>query len=68
MDRDTQRQLLPHYVAVVVLTVLALTVTRELSDGGWVNLLVVVVVVLTYPTVVRVLGVEPDAWGDDQTE
>lgn len=69
MNTKRQKQLIPHYVAVVVLTVVTLGVVQELAGGGWINLLAVVVVVLTYPTLVRLLGVEPAAWsGDDGSD
>lgn len=66
MDWARQRELLPHYAAVVVLTVLLLGGARALLGQvePWVDLLGVVVVVLTYPSVVRFLGVAPSGWDD----
>jgi hypothetical protein len=64
-DTSKQKQLLPHYIAVLVLTVAALAVVSALPVSRWFNLVAVVLVVLTYPTLVRLLGVEPDAWQAD---
>jgi hypothetical protein len=67
MDLRSQKQLIPHYVAVVILLVAALSGLRELLGAGrvWIRLVVVACVVLTYPTVVRLLGIEPDVWQSD---
>lgn len=64
MDLDRQRSLLPHYVAIVVSVVVVLAGLRAVFGNlqAWINLLAVVVVVLAYPSVVRALGVEPEAW------
>jgi len=65
MDTDHQKQLLPHYLAVFVLTLATLAVVRTLFSADWAALLAVLFVVLSYPTLVRLLGVEPDAWRGD---
>lgn len=64
MDLAGQRELLPHYVAILasILVVLgglqiALGDVGPLIAGG-----AVVSVVLLYPTVVRTLGLEPGSW------
>lgn len=64
MDVDRQRSLLPHYVAIVVSVVVVLVGLRAVFGPlqTWINVLAVVVVVLSYPSVVRALGVEPDVW------
>lgn len=69
MNTSKQRQLLPHYLAVVALVVVALAAVRALPVSRWFNLVAVLLVVLSYPTIVRLLGVEPDAWqAGDETE
>jgi len=66
MDLDRQRSLLPHYLAIVVAVVVVLAGLRAVFGNlqAWANVLAVVVVVLAYPSVVRALGVEPDAWDE----
>jgi len=64
MDLTGQRDLIPHYVAVVVLVGAAVVGLRNLSDSVpiWLDLLAVVVVVLGYPSLARWLDIAPDAW------
>ncbi|MFT4922207.1 MAG: hypothetical protein ACI8XM_001420 [Haloarculaceae archaeon] len=66
MDMNRQRELLPHYLAILCLVILVLAAIRlTLGDVGLPgNLAGVVVVVLLYPTVVRALGVAPSRWDD----
>lgn len=64
MDRDRLIELVPHYVAMLVLAYLTLAVVRAaVGDlGFWVELAVITVIVFAYrPAVVR-LGFGPDAW------
>jgi len=64
VDLGTQRELLPHYVVVLVVVLLALAGVRAAlgTVNPLVNLAVVVVVILVYPSIVQVLGVAPAAW------
>lgn len=64
MNLERHRGLLPHYVANLVLVLLGVSALRAVAGdvGIAVELVVVVVVVLAYPTLVRWLGVAPDAW------
>lgn len=64
MDLAGQRDLLPHYVAVVVLVGAAVAGLRSLfaSVPVWLDLLAVVVVVLGYPSLARWLDIAPAAW------
>jgi len=68
MDWNRFTELLPHYLANLVLVVLAITALRRFAGdlGFVVELGVVVVVVLAYPTIVRALGVTPSAWDDPE--
>lgn len=61
-------ELVPHYLAVTLAIVAAVGATRVATGGlGFaVELAVVVVVVLLYPTVARTLGVAPAAWETDE--
>ncbi|PSQ31837.1 hypothetical protein BRD06_00750 [Halobacteriales archaeon QS_9_67_15] len=61
MDLSGQRELLPHYLAVAAVASTAAVLARS-AGGNWVALVSVLVVVLSYPTVVRALNVAPEAW------
>lgn len=64
MDFDRLRELVPHYVAMLLLVFLGLAVIRALVGdvGFWVELVVIFVIVFAYrPAVVR-LGVAPSQW------
>mgnify|MGYP000324187429 FL=1 len=68
MDWNRFVELLPHYLANLVLVVLAITALRRFAGdlGFVVELGVVIVVVLLYPTIVRALGVPPSAWDEPE--
>lgn len=56
--------LVPHYIANLIMVLAVIAVLRAVAgDVGFViELVVVVAVVLVYPTLVRWLGVEPESW------
>lgn len=64
MDFGRQRNLLPHYVAILASVVIVLVSTRLAVGkvGAPVNLGLTVAVVLAYPTAVRLLGLAPRDW------
>ena len=64
MDIGRQRELLPHYVAILVAVVAVLGGIRlAVGDvGAPANLGLTVVVVLAYPPIVRLLGLAPQHW------
>jgi len=64
MDRDQLLELVPHYVALVVLLLLALTAVRVLVGdvGLWVELVIAFVVAVAYRPLVARLGYAPSAW------
>jgi len=64
MDRDQLLELVPHYVVLVVLLLLALTAVRVLVGdvGLWVELLIAFVVAVAYRPLVARLGYAPGAW------
>lgn len=64
MDGSRQVALLPHYGAIVVLTAAVLWAVQVLLGeiSLPVGLLSVAVLVLAYPSVVRALGLAPEAW------
>jgi len=66
MDWHRHLELAPHYLANLVLVLLAVGALRRVAGdpGIAVELVAVVAVVLAYPSVVRRFGVAPSAWED----
>lgn len=64
MDIDGLKELVPHYVALMILVFLVLTVVQLAVGeiGFWVELAIVLVVVFTYRPLVVKLGVAPSSW------
>lgn len=65
MDKKNRLiELLPHYLALLILIFLVLAIVRAaVGDlGFWIELAIVIAVGLGYPTLVRVLGIAPSAW------
>lgn len=67
VDRADLVELAPHYVAMLLLTFLALGAVRSAIPGlsFWQEFVVVLVVVFLYRPVVQRLGVGPSAWETD---
>lgn len=68
MDRDQLIELVPHYVAMLLLVFGTLTVVRTIAGdiGFWAELIIVVVVVVAYRPLVRQFDVEPSAWREQR--
>lgn len=66
MNRNHLLELVPHYIASLLLILATITAIRVFVDnfGIVVELPIVVAVVLAYPTIVRWLGISPAAWED----
>ncbi|MFB6086401.1 MAG: hypothetical protein ABEJ84_06295 [Halodesulfurarchaeum sp.] len=66
MNWDTLRELLPHYLALIIILTALLTGMTLFWPGGepslWVQIGVAVILGLAYPTAVRYLGFAPSAW------
>jgi len=64
MDRQQLLELVPHYLAMLVLVMLVVGGVRAtVGDlGFWPEFAIIAVVVFLYRPVVRYLGVEPSAW------
>lgn len=64
VDTDRLVEVVPHYVAMLVLVFLVLGVLRtavgELSF--WIELVIVLVIAIGYQTLVKRLGVAPASW------
>lgn len=56
--------LLPHYLAMIAMVFGVLLVIQELYGGlgFWASFAIALAVAAIYPTLVRRLGVAPDAW------
>jgi hypothetical protein len=65
VDRSDLVELAPHYVAMLALTVVALTAVRGfVALSFWQEFLVIVPVVFLYRPLVDRLGVAPSAWSE----
>lgn len=64
MDRDQLIELVPHYVAMLLLVFGTLAVVRSFVGdiGFWAELIIVLVVVVAYRPIVKQLDMEPSAW------
>jgi hypothetical protein len=64
VDTETLREVVPHYVAMLVVALLVLSVARTVVGelGFWLELAVGFAVVATYRIVVGRLGYLPDSW------
>lgn len=64
MDTDRLIEVAPHYLAMLLLAFLVLTVIRSVADGigFWVEFAVVMVTVFAYRPIVMRLGIGPGAW------
>ncbi|MCU4719651.1 hypothetical protein [Halapricum hydrolyticum] len=64
MDREQLIELVPHYVAMLILVFLTLTVISVAVGeiGFWAELALIVVVVFAYRPIVVKLGIGPSAW------
>jgi len=64
MDIDGLKQLAPHYVAVLILVFLVLTVVQVVAGevGFWIELPIILVVVFAYRLIVVRLDVAPNGW------
>jgi hypothetical protein len=64
MDTETLLELVPHYVAMVILVYLVLAVVRLVAGpvGFVVELVVIAAVVVAYRPLVRYVGLEPGIW------
>jgi cytochrome b subunit of formate dehydrogenase len=66
MDWDSIKELLPHYVALIVILTVLLTGLQLYWPGGepsiWIQIGVAVVLGRAYPMAVRYAGFAPSAW------
>lgn len=64
MDRDDLVEITPHYVAILLLVFLVLSVVGPLLGdvSFWLELVIILVIAFLYRFVVVRLGVAPTAW------
>lgn len=68
VDRGELVELVPHYLAMLLLTFLALGIVRSVTSIGlWQEFLVVIVVVFLYRPLVQRLGLGPSAWEREES-
>jgi len=68
MNRDELVELVPHYVALLVVMFLILGVLRAAIPGlaFWAEVIVIFVIVVAYRMAVKRLGYAPSAWEVDR--
>jgi len=64
MNRSELAELVPHYVALLVVMFLILSVVRAVVPGlsFWIEVVIIFVIVVAYRAVVERLGYAPAAW------
>jgi hypothetical protein len=64
MDTDQLKELVPHYVAMLVLVFLVLGIVQAIVGevGFWVELGIIVVAAAAYRPLVTRLGIGPSSW------
>lgn len=64
MDTDRLLELVPHYVAMLLLVFLVLGVVRTLVGdvGFWIELAIIFALVFLYRPAVQLLDIAPSAW------
>lgn len=64
MDKSALLELVPHYLAMLLLVFLVLGIVRGAVGylGFWVELLIIAVVVFSYRPIVQQLGYAPSMW------
>lgn len=64
MDKEHVIEVVPHYIALVLVLLLVLTVVRALIGemSFWIELVIVLVVAFVYRPVVQRLGIAPSTW------
>lgn len=68
MDKNQLVKLVPHYIAMLLLVFLVLSVVRTAAGeiGFWIELAIVVVIVFLYRPIVVRLGLAPSSWKESQ--
>ena len=64
MDKESLIELVPHYLAMLILVFLVLGIVRATAGylGFWVELAIIAVVVFAYRPAVQRLGFAPSMW------
>ena len=64
MDKEQLLEVVPHYVALIVVLFLVLTIVRAVAGemGFWIELLIAIGVAALYRPLVLRLGVAPSSW------
>ena len=64
------RQLAPHFLAMLVLYVIAIVAVWMAFDmeGFWVSLAIALAIAILYPSIARTFGVAPEAWSRETND
>jgi len=64
MEREQLIELVPHYLAMLLLVFVVLAVVQAVAGeiGFWVEFAIVVAVVFAYRPIVQRLGIAPSVW------
>lgn len=64
MDTDQLIELVPHYIAMLLLVFLVLAIVRMVAGeiGFWIELAIIAIVVFGYRPIVVHLGLGPGSW------
>jgi hypothetical protein len=68
MDRDQLIELVPHYIAMLLLVFLTLAIVRAAVGeiGFWIEFAIVIIIVFLYRPIVVRLGFAPSSWEGGQ--
>lgn len=64
MDTDQLKELVPHYIAMLVLAFGAIAILRAAlgEPSFWIELVIIAVIVFAYRPIVKELGIGPSEW------
>lgn len=64
MDTDKLKELVPHYIAMLLIVFTVLAIVRSVAGdiGFWFELVIIVLIVFAYRPIVIQLGVAPSQW------
>jgi len=69
VDKSAIYELMPHYIAMLVLVFLVLEVATRVAGelDFWVELVIIIAVVFLYRPAVLALGIAPEVWKSEES-